>query len=217
LHYKSQRTFASIKKKFPRAHIEKARGSGEENKKYCSKEGDFTEKGEVPAAGKRSDIAALVDLTTMVREGKTMVELLEAGGDNYVRNKRKIEEMAYALDNDENLGKKKKSFDEAVLRGWQDRAMQKLAEQDNRKILFIVDYDGGKGKSYLADYITFIKGGILYNTTTYSACAFAYRNQEYVVFDLTRTSVEHLNYGTIAWWRSTLNRKRYQILTIRFR
>lgn len=197
LHYKNQRTFLSMKKKFPRAHIEKARGTGEDNKKYCSKEGEWTETGEVPASGTRSDIAGLVELTTMLREGSTMTELMEVGGDNYIRNKRKIEEMANAMDNDENIAKKKQSLDKGKLRQWQLDAMDRLDNQNDRQILFVVDTEGGQGKSYLGDWITFFRHGIMFNTTTYSACAYAYKNHEYVVFDLTRTNVEHINYGTL--------------------
>lgn len=38
---KNQISFSTIKDWFPRAHIEKAKGSTDQNVKYCSKEGDF--------------------------------------------------------------------------------------------------------------------------------------------------------------------------------
>lgn len=55
-YFKSQRTFKSIKKKLPGAHIEKAQGTPEQNRKYCMKEGDFVEWGEMPHQGRRNDI-----------------------------------------------------------------------------------------------------------------------------------------------------------------
>lgn len=39
--YKNQCSFSSIKQGLPRAHIEKAKGSKEQNWKYCSKDGDY--------------------------------------------------------------------------------------------------------------------------------------------------------------------------------
>ncbi len=42
IQYKSSRSFGKMKKLFPRAHIEQAKGSPEENWKYCKKDGNFT-------------------------------------------------------------------------------------------------------------------------------------------------------------------------------
>lgn len=41
IQYKSARRFSSMKKTFPRAHIEIAKGSLKHNFEYCSKDGDF--------------------------------------------------------------------------------------------------------------------------------------------------------------------------------
>lgn len=45
-------------------HLEVAKGSPQENKDYCSKSGDFYEKGDLPRKGKRSDLEALAKLVT---------------------------------------------------------------------------------------------------------------------------------------------------------
>lgn len=42
-----------------RAHLERSAGSGPENRAYCSKDGNFTEHGELPSQGSRTDIAAV--------------------------------------------------------------------------------------------------------------------------------------------------------------
>jgi len=85
-----------IKEAVPRAHIEKARGSPDDNKKYCSKEGDFEEDGTMTSQGKKKvDWNGMVD---KVRLNVPVKELLMEYGGTYVMNKRKIDDIADAID-----------------------------------------------------------------------------------------------------------------------
>jgi len=52
VHFHQQIAFNSVKKMLPTAHLEAARGSPEQNRTYCSKEGEFYEFGELPIQGK---------------------------------------------------------------------------------------------------------------------------------------------------------------------
>lgn len=51
--FKSQRTLKSLSKKLPRAHLEIRRGSHEQARDYCKKDGDFVEIGEEPCSQKK--------------------------------------------------------------------------------------------------------------------------------------------------------------------
>lgn len=54
--------FSAIKKHLHNSiHIEKANGSDEQNQKYCSKTGDFYEKGSPSRQGSRTDLQSVVD------------------------------------------------------------------------------------------------------------------------------------------------------------
>lgn len=57
-------------------HIQKAQGSSEQNRVYCSKEGDFMEHGVCPVsqAGSRSDLKDIYD--KIINEGWTVQELV---------------------------------------------------------------------------------------------------------------------------------------------
>nr|WGN90634.1 replication associated protein [Banfec virus 5] len=73
IYFRNQRTFNTVKALIgERAHIEKAHGTPEQNKKYCTKDNDFIEKGECPVQGKRTDIelAALA-----IQDGKNLLDL----------------------------------------------------------------------------------------------------------------------------------------------
>lgn len=57
VYFKSQRTFKSLKKMLPRAHIEVAKGTAQHNRTYCTKDGDILiEHGTPPVQGSRTDI-----------------------------------------------------------------------------------------------------------------------------------------------------------------
>jgi hypothetical protein len=57
-----------------RAHLEPARGSGEQNRRYCSKDGDVWEFGVLQQQGRRGDLSSLL---AEARKGATWVSLLE--------------------------------------------------------------------------------------------------------------------------------------------
>lgn len=87
--------FNSIKKVFPTAHIEEAKGTAEENRNYIRKEGKwentekehtnlketFEEYGVIPIGGqgRRNDLA---NLYQMIKDGYSNVEILEINPDN---------------------------------------------------------------------------------------------------------------------------------------
>jgi len=75
VYYDSARSFDSMRKRLPRAHLEPARGTGEQNKKYCSKGGLICiEEGVPPQQGARSDIESIYD---MLRDGASMRAVIE--------------------------------------------------------------------------------------------------------------------------------------------
>lgn len=74
LYYDNPRSFNSVKKSIPRAHLEISKGTPLQASEYCKKDKDFIEKGELPSQGKRNDIDAVRD---MVKAGIGMREIVE--------------------------------------------------------------------------------------------------------------------------------------------
>lgn len=56
-------------------HMEVAKGTPDQNIKYCSKSGDFYQCGEVPQQGRRTDISKVRD--QVLKEGVSMLEIAE--------------------------------------------------------------------------------------------------------------------------------------------
>lgn len=88
LYFDNARSFQSIKRFLPRAHIEPAKGTPEQNHDYCTKDGLFFEFGEIPEPGKRTD---LDNIKKMVKKGNTMLEIAEAEFGSYIRYHKGIE------------------------------------------------------------------------------------------------------------------------------
>lgn len=123
-----------------RAHFESARGTDEQSKEYCTKDGPYIEIGLPSLPGdKFREI-----YETAKEDLEKAVALDYEFGMKHYNNLRAIHEAAG-----------NKTFEEMndELFDWQKNALEALESQNNRNILFVVDYKGNKGKSYLAKWI----------------------------------------------------------------
>lgn len=122
-----------------RMHFETARGTDQQNRVYCTKEGPFYERGTPCDKGPHQKI---------FEAAKISVE--DAVAMDYEFGMRCYSQLK-AIHADFNRPKAKSDITE--LYDWQKKAIDMLENQDNRKILFIVDEEGGKGKSELCKYL----------------------------------------------------------------
>ena len=85
----ARKTFNFVKSTInSRAHIAVAKGSPAQNREYCTKDGCYTEFGQLPGgSGTRSDLVALVNA---IKTGKTEQEILEAFPKESIRYDRAI-------------------------------------------------------------------------------------------------------------------------------
>ena len=74
LHFKTQRTFRSIKKMHPRTDIKVGKGTDQHSKTYLSKENEPKEYGTMHSQGKRTDIDIVRDC---IKETNSMREVVE--------------------------------------------------------------------------------------------------------------------------------------------
>ncbi len=84
--YANGKTFESMKKLFPEAHIEEVRGTVQQASDYCTKSdtrvGETIIYGELPEKGKRSD---LNDIFEMIHSGNSLSEVRQAFPSQYIR------------------------------------------------------------------------------------------------------------------------------------
>jgi len=179
----------------PRAHIEAAKGSAQQNKVYCSKDGCFEETGHLPKQGARSDLAsAVADRVS----GKSEEGMLMDHGGTWVRCRNAVIRCAEAVKNEQRIAARRANYENVQLRPWQVTVLAAMEKQTDRHIQFVVDQKGGQGKSWLGNYLVATRGAIKFETTALKDCVFAYGYEPIVVFDMTRTQTEYgLNYGTI--------------------
>lgn len=74
VYYKTQVSFTTLHAGFPNVHFERANGSPADNQKYCSKDGDFVEQGELPVQGKRTDISNAYE---SIRQGLSWKDMVD--------------------------------------------------------------------------------------------------------------------------------------------
>lgn len=80
VYFKNARSFQSVKKLLgDEVHIEKSRGTPQENIAYCSKDGKFFFFGDEPQGGRRNDIT---EIKSSLKDGLNMREILDVATSN---------------------------------------------------------------------------------------------------------------------------------------
>ena len=177
-----------------KAHITVPDGTAAQNRTYCSKDGDFVEWGTPPKPGKRTDLDAFRDA---VIDGKSWEELAMEHTAAHARYHKWGEKLRQCIKIREAKEALKATMSKAVLRTWQTSALEQLAAQDDRGVLWIHDSTGGKGKTFLAKWLCVMHDAFYIDGGKKADISYAYDLQRTVVFDLCRQTEEFVNYGTI--------------------
>lgn len=178
---------AQAKHRIPGAHFEPAKGSAEQNRKYCSKSprlGDTIELGERSRQGQRNDLKLYVQA---VREGLKPKELLE--------------EFPTTMARYPNLRSEILQIDRSAsptllndFRGWQNEVLRVAGgDPDDRSIHWYWEEFGGVGKTTMAKHLVAM-GGFYTSGGKYADIIHAYSMQSIVIFDLGRDFEEKVPY-----------------------
>lgn len=177
----------------PGVHLEQAKGTWQQNKEYCEKEGQSKEWGQQPKGqGHRTDVERAVK---MALAGKDDAEIAEEVPVGFARAAGAIGRAREAGRKKRRLKKNQEKMKNAQPREWQEEILDALNDQDERKILWCWEETGCVGKTWLANYLEAKFGAYVVVGGKWQDIACAYNGEEFVVFDLARCMAEMVPYG----------------------
>ncbi len=205
LNSKKRIRFTGVKKLVgTKAHIEKARGSDKDNDKYCSKEGNLVlrvgEPGEgTEKGGRRYDtIPVAIKMSKELSTGSSAGSLLEDEecAAAFITHRKAIFEMSQELRQHQEMSKQREEFADVVWRQWQWMLIRYLrdCEPCPRKVIWFCDTRGDSGKTFLSKYLCCEMGAIRFENGKSSDLKYAYNGERIVIFDLSRSQEDHVNY-----------------------
>ena len=177
---------------FERAHLEIARGSNAQASDYCKKEGDFTEYGALPPApGNAAHFAQLRDWVASQESKPTLKDVWDVFPTLAARYRSAVLECI------DFFGKGPELVD-GPLRLWQQRLNGIVShESDSRKVIFVVDPEGNKGKSWLVSYWLSKRSDCQFmSIAKRDDLAYAVNTSTSLfVFDIPRGNMQFVQYG----------------------
>lgn len=178
-----------------RAHFEVARGNNEQASKYCQKDNDFEEFGELPPDKKQGSAAQFEELKEWAKSRESCPsekEVADKFPHLWCKYRRSVMDMVRMFSPSPDI-------QGGELRGWQIELKEKLeGEPTERTVIFIVDPEGNKGKSF------FVRWMISKYPERVQVLGPARRDDLAHVVDVEKSlflinvprgSMEHLNYG----------------------
>ncbi|MFA7101151.1 MAG: replication protein [Bacilli bacterium] len=163
--YQNARSFESMQKKFPRAHIEAVQGTTKQASDYCTKSetriGEPVIYGKLSTQGKRSDLADIID---MIKDNCSLSDIMDEYPSQYLMYGTKIK---------------------AAIQDFRQEKYRKIFRK--LEVLYIGDVAGvGKTKYVLNDMCNYED---VYRITDYEHPFDTYNGEKTIVFDEFRENI----------------------------
>jgi hypothetical protein len=178
-----------MRKVFPRTHLEPARNIAaalEYVEKEDSRELGPWEMGVQPRMGQRTDLTATLSVIQSHTSWNAVVN--DASICDVIASRMNWAQAVF-------LARPAEVELLPELRPWQQVLFDELAgAPDRRKVIWYVDEEGAMGKTVLAKHLIGECDAFYSSGGKVADIAHAYQGQRIVLFDLTRSMVEHVNY-----------------------
>lgn len=132
----------------------------------------------------------------MLLAGSKPVDVLLKDPGFYLMHGKNIKGLHNEIRQLKHIEKQKKEFN-CELQDWQKEVVRRLDSQDSRKVLWVVDGEGGKGKTFLTEWLEVNRDCFLTGDGKYQDITFDYQCQEYVAFDFSRPYQKYVSYALI--------------------
>lgn len=193
-----------------KCHIEIRKGTREQARVYCMKEETreedtkYIEYGswESGGQGNRNDLRQLA--TRLFNGELTQKDIENDYPHYYIQYYNTINMILKQKHIEQQKEQLKQYFKDTKLKEWQQQVLNILSKQNDREVLWIHDIDGNNGKTYLSKYLLATDDVYYCQNGKVADIAYAYNNQETVIFDLTRTQQDHINYSVIESFKNGL-------------
>ncbi len=185
-----------LKIMFPTAHWEAAKGNYKQNHKYCTKEKNSVEFGDWTGTNEEiSRKANKKELIKSILDGDRTAMCSNA----YISHKRSIDSIVGVFRYENEKRRRREALEDALLTPWQKDIFITLQNQGNRKVTWVYDEQGGKGKSWFAAYLRDVYqfehlDGVTKASDVVQLLSDKIRG---IVFDVTRNDASHFSYQTL--------------------
>lgn len=162
-------------------------------------DGEPEEWGQPNKQGKRTDLQDLRELAVAGASDLEMGAALPSAHARFYKWAAMQREQARALREKERLAEE---FADWEPRLWQGAILERLEAQSSRSVTWIVDVEGGAGKSQLAEYLAVTKNAFVVTNGKQTDIAYAYNDEPVVVFDWPRDVEDRVPYGLVEMFKN---------------
>ena len=187
-----------------RAHVEICRGSEEENKLYCVKDGKVLLEVGIynTSIGQRGCPSSMgdnvIELIDFLKSGKTIADIEPQHYLTFVCYGNMIMKIVNAHVLKMQMNEMRNTFEKITWKHWQLDLIEYLkCEVDDRKVRWYVDPKGGQGKTFISKYLVSNGDCVRFENGKSADIKYGYTGQRCVLFDLSRSQMDHVNYEVI--------------------